>query len=113
MSDFQLRCQYLPDSLGGCHMLTSHYICVMLHAMMVLAFKAYLRMGEMVSQYSSLVQGCLHFRDVTLNGDIITVSFRQFKPSGRQGPQSLQVNGQCVLGTSIYPATWLRNFFSG
>ena len=57
------------------------------------------------------MQGCLHFRDVTLNGDMITVSFREFKHSSRQGPQSLQINGQCVLGTPIYPATWLRVFF--
>ena len=28
-----------------------------------------------------------------------------------QDPQSLQVNGQCIVGTSIYPATLLREFF--
>ena len=32
----------------------------------------------------------------------------QFKHSSKPGPQSLQVNGQCIVGTSIYPATLLR-----
>ena len=31
----------------------------------------------------------------------------QFKHSSKPGPQSLQVNGQCIVGTSIYPATLL------
>ena len=90
--------------------LSSHYKCVMLRAMMVLAFKAYLRVGEMVPRASRAEQGCLFLRDVAVNGDVITVSFRQFKHSCSQGPQSLQVNGQCIGGTSIYPATFLREF---
>ena len=92
------------------HVVTLHYICVMLRAMMVLAFRAYLRVGEMVPRSSRLGQGCLHFRDVALNGDLITISFRHFKHSGKQGPQSLHVDGQCVLGTSIHPAKFLREF---
>lgn len=79
---------------------TSHYKCVMLRAMMVLAFKAYLRVGEMVPRSSRVVQGCLQFQDVTIDGDLITMSFRHFKNSGRRGPQSLQINGGCALGTS-------------
>ena len=35
----------------------------------------------------------------------------QFKHSSKPGPQSLQVNGHCIVGTSIYPATLLRVFF--
>ena len=35
----------------------------------------------------------------------------QFKHSSKPGPQSLQVNGQCIVGTSIYPATLLRELF--
>ena len=89
---------------------TSHYKCVMLRAMMVLAFRAYLRIGEMVPRTSKVRHGNLLLRDVTLNGDTITVSFRQFKHSGRQEPQSLQVNSQCIMGTSICPATLLREF---
>ena len=63
------------------------------------------------SRSSSVVQGCLHFREVTLNGDVLTFSFRQFKHIGRQGPKYLQVNGQRIPGTSTYPATRLRHFF--
>ena len=78
--------------------------------MMVLAFMAYLRVGEMVPRFSRLRQGCLHFRDMALNGDLITISFRHFKHSVKHGPQSLQVDGQCVQGTSIHPAKFLREF---
>ena len=79
----------------------------MLRAMMVLAFRAYLRVDEMVPRSNNVVQRCIFFRVVTLNGDLITVSFRQCKHSGRQGLQSLQVNGQCVIGI------WLREVCSG
>ena len=43
----------LPD------VITLHYKCVMLRAMMVLAFRAYLRVGEMVPRSRRLGQGCL------------------------------------------------------
>ena len=100
-------------------MLTSHYKCVMIDAMMVLALRAYLRACDMVPDPAAyVVQGCFHFREVTLNGDMLTFSFRQFKHIGRQGPKHigrqgpkyLQVNGQRIPGTSIYPATRLRHF---
>ena len=77
---------------------------------MVLAFKAYLRVGEMVPRSRSMVRGCLSLGDVLLSGDLITISFRRFKHSAQQGPQSLQVTGEGIPGTEIYPARFLREF---
>lgn len=91
---------------------TSRYRCLMLRAMMVLAFKAYLRVGEMVPRGRTRVQGCLQMGDVLLSGDLISLSFRHFKHSTRQGPQSLQVRGECVPDSLIYPASFLRDFLS-
>ena len=45
--------------------LTSHYKCVMLRPMMVLAFKAYMRVGEMVPRTSRVVPECILLRDLT------------------------------------------------
>ena len=81
---------------------TSHYNCLMLHAMIVLAFKAYLRVGEMVSRTNGMTQNCLQFNDVTIPDTMITVYFRHFKHSGRRGPQSLQ--GAWAPDTSISAA---------
>ena len=89
---------------------TSRYKCLMLRAMMVLAFKAYLRIGEMVPRSRGTIRGCLHMDDVLLSGELITISFRRFKHSARQGPQSLQVRGECIQGTRIHPASFLRDF---
>ena len=58
---------------------SSHYKCLMLRAMMVLAFKAYLRVGEMVPRSRCMVRGCLSLGDVLLSGDLITISFQRFK----------------------------------
>ena len=81
------------------HVVTLHFTCIMLRAMMVLAFRAYLRVGQMVPRSSRVGQSCLHFRDGALNGDLITISFRRVKHSGKHGPQSFHVDGQCVEGT--------------
>lgn len=89
---------------------SSRYKCLMLRAMMVLAFKAYLRIGEMVPRSRSMVQGCLRVGDVLLSGDLVTISFRRFKHSALQGPQSLQVKGESLPGTAIYLASFLREF---
>ena len=89
---------------------TSGYKCRMLRAMMVLAFRAYLRVGEMVPRSRLAVGNCLQLGDVILSGDLITVSFRRFKHSAKQGPQSLQVRGGCITGTLISPAAFLRDF---
>ena len=85
------------------------YQCLMLRAMMVLAFKAYLRIGEMVPRSRRTIRGCLYMDDVLLSGEMITISFRRFKHSERQGPQSLQVRGECIHGTIIHPATFCEN----
>ncbi|MEG7522171.1 MAG: hypothetical protein M3H12_03610, partial [Chromatiales bacterium] len=89
---------------------TSHYKQVMLRAMMVLAFKAYLRVGEMVPGSARTSQNCLQRQDVTVTGELISVSFRHFKHSGRRGSQSLQIDGGVVPGTSIYPARCVSEF---
>ena len=88
----------------------SRYKCLMLRAMMVLAFKAYLWIGEMVPRSRGTIRGCLHMDDVLLSGELITISFRNFKHSARQSPQSLQVRGKCIQGTIIHPAFYLRDF---
>ena len=71
---------------------------------MILAFKVYLRVGEMVPRSGSMICGCLSWGDVLLSGDLITISFQQFKHSAQQGPQSLQIIGEGIPGTAIYPA---------
>ena len=49
-----------------------------------------------------------------LTVDLINVSFRRFKhsikQSTRHGPQSLQVRGECLQGSLIHPAAFLREF---
>ena len=90
---------------------SSRYKCLMLRAMMVLAFKAYLRIGERIPRSRSMVRGCLHVDDVLISGDLITLSFRRFKHSSLQGPQSLHIQGACSPGSSIYVAAFLRDFF--
>ena len=82
----------------------------MLRAMMVVAFKVYLHISEMVPRSRSMVCACLHVDDVLLSGDLITISFRHFKHSGLQGPQSLHIHGACSLGSAIYAAAFLRDF---
>jgi len=89
---------------------SSHYRRIMLRAMMVLAFRAYLRVGEMVPRSRSTTQGCLQLGDVFITSDLINVSFHHFKHSASQGPQCLQVRGDCLQGSLIYPAAFLREF---
>ena len=48
---------------------SSRYKFLMLLAMMVLAFKAYLRIGEMVPRSRGTIRGCLHMDDVLLSGE--------------------------------------------
>ena len=79
----------------------------MLRAMMVLAFKAYLRVGEMVP--GSARTG-LQRQDISLNGDLISVSFRHFKHSRKHGSQSLQIPGGVIPASLISPASCVRDF---
>ena len=60
---------------------------------LVLTFKAYLTVGEMVPPTNGMTQNWLQFDDVTMHDTMITVSFRHLKHSGRRGPQSLQFHG--------------------
>ena len=46
---------------------------------MVLAFKAYLRIGKMVPRSRGTIRGYLHMDDVLSSGELITISFRRFK----------------------------------
>ena len=92
------------------HVVTSNYKRVMLRAMMILAFRAYLRVGEMVPRSRRMFQDWLQLSDLALNDDLITVSFRHFKHRNKQGPQSLQIDGQRMTDSDIYPAAFLREF---
>ena len=88
----------------------SHYKCIMLRAIMVLAFRAYLRVGEMTPRSKNTMQGCLHVTDIIVAGESISITFRQFKHSRKQGPQFVQVRGERIPNTSIYPAAFLQEF---
>ena len=90
--------------------ITSRYKQVMLRAMMVLAFKAYLRVGERVPGSARTGQNCLQRQDISLNGDLISVSFRHFKHSAKHGPQSLQIAGGLIPASPISPASCIRDF---
>ena len=74
---------------------TSHYKCLMPCAMIVLVFKAYLRVGEMVPWTNGISQNYLQFNDVSIHDTIITVSFRHFKHSGSH--YRLMVQGHQTL----------------
>ena len=80
----------------GFLMTTDRTKCLMLRAMMVLAFKVYLREGEMVPRSKGAVSGCLHVTDVFLSGDLMSVSFRRFKHNTTQRPQVILVKGECI-----------------
>ena len=65
---------------------SSHNKCLILQAMMVLAFKAYLWVGEMKPRSRRMVRGCLSLGDVLLSGDLVTLSFRRFKQCSAKSP---------------------------
>ncbi|KAK2176954.1 hypothetical protein NP493_628g01036 [Ridgeia piscesae] len=56
---------------------SSRYKCLMLRAMMVLAFKVYLRICKMVPRSRSMVRGCLH---VDVN-KLKTPTYRRHQPT--------------------------------
>ena len=92
------------------HVIPSPYKRMMLHTMMVLAFKAYLRIGEMVPRSKRSTQGCLHVDDVTVADDMITISFKRFKHIAQQGPQIVHVRGEKIGKTAIHPAALMREY---
>ena len=89
----------------------STYRRTMLRGMMAIAFRTYLRVGEMVPRSRNMMQGWLQVGDVTLTGDLINVSFRRFKHSARHGPQSLQLRGECLQGSLTHPAAFCGSLF--
>ena len=90
--------------------IASRYKQLMLSAMMILAFKAYLRVGEMVPGSARSVQNCLQRHDVTIDGTLISVFFRHFKHSSKQGSQSLHIHGGLIPSSNISPATTISQF---
>ena len=62
------------------HCFTSAYKALMMRAMVVLAFKAFLRVGEMASRCKSNTD-CLQYSDITTASGTITVYFKRFKHS--------------------------------
>ena len=68
------------------HVFTSPYKALIMRAMMILAFKAYLR----VPRGKSSKKGRLQLGDVMINSNIITVHFQSFKHSSKQGPQMVR-----------------------
>ena len=67
-----VRLPVTPPVLSLVHALptvfASRYKCLMLRAMMVLAFKVYLRIGEMVPRSRGTIRGCLQMDDVLYPG---------------------------------------------
>ena len=92
------------------HVFTSPYKALIMRAMMILAFKAYLRVGEMVPRCKSSKKGCLQLGDVMIDSNIITVHFQSFKHSSKQGPQTLRVRGNCIEGSNMNPIHVLQEF---
>lgn len=89
------------------------YDQLLLRAMMTLAFRGYLRVGEMVpSSQTGSDRNCLLVDDVKLEGDFITIIFRSFKHSSRQGAQSIRIDGSLIPGSSVYPAQHMREYLS-
>ena len=46
--------------------------------MMVLAFRAYLRVGQMAPRSNDDTKGCLKLGDVSVSSGIITIQFKNF-----------------------------------
>lgn len=84
----------------------------LIRAMMTIAFKAFLRVGEMVPQSLSRgAQNCLQVSDLTIESSSIIVRFNRFKHSGCQGPQSLTVDGS-IPQSPIDVSRILREFLA-
>jgi hypothetical protein len=88
----------------------SYYRQLMFRAMMSLAFKAFLRVGEMVLSCYQHTSNCLHLGDVQLSGGYVTLSFRHFKHSAAKGPQVLHLSMLKSLPDSLDFAQHLHQF---
>ena len=92
------------------HVLSSAYKALMMRAMMVLAFKAYLRVGEMVPRIKGNFQGCLLYCDITVTADTVIILFRHFKHSDKHGPQTITIRGRNIENTDIQPIQVISQF---
>lgn len=82
-------------------------------AAMVLAFRAYLRIGEIFPKSrNEAFENCLQLRDVALNATEIIVTFRRFKHSGPRGSQVLRVDGRPFSIYKISPSALLDEHLS-
>ena len=61
---------------------------------MVLAFRAYLRVGEMAPRSNDDTKGCLKLGDVSMSAGIITIQVKNFKHS--TGAQRLNIRSGCI-----------------
>ena len=84
------------------------YTCIIMKAMMVLAFAAFLRVGEMVPRTLSDDAHCLQYGDVTVGRDTISIIFRSFKHSNRQGPQLVSVSLGEITGSTLHAGRALQ-----
>ena len=92
------------------HVFISPYMGTIIRAMMVLAFKAYLRIGEMVPCMKGEYHKCLQLGDITIVEGNIVVHFKQFKHSSKQGAQTLQVKHDLVENTNISVKQYIEQF---
>ena len=92
------------------HCFTSAYKALMMRAMMVLAFKAFLRVGEMAPRCKSNSKDCLQYSDIIIASGTITVYFKRFKHSTNRGPQTLTIKGDLIDGTHINPIGVMQEF---
>ena len=92
------------------HVFSSAYKALMMRAMMVLAFKAYLRVGEMVPRIKGNFQGCLLYCDITVTADTVIILFRHFKHSDKHGPQTITIRGRTIENTDIQPIQVISQF---
>ena len=92
------------------HVFSSAYKALMMRAMMVLAFKAYLRVGEMVPRIKGNFQGCLLYCDITVAADTVIILFRHFKHSDKHGPQTITIRGRNIENTDIQPIQVISQF---
>lgn len=73
------------------HICPQQYTQVMLAAMFVTAFYAFMRIGEMAPRSRSASGACLQYDDVSLTGSEVILSILRFKSSGKQGPQFIHL----------------------
>ena len=88
----------------------SAYKALIMRTMMVLAFKAYLRVGEMVPRNKSIRIGCLQINDILITEDCMIIHFKHFKHSGKHGAQTLNVRTGCIEGTNLDAIAMMKQF---